>query len=315
MSRPPSPHLAIAKQLAARPDGVANGEFAREAQISASLAGALLASFVSSGHIHKGAPPSGHARFFDTAERAEAFRWNKQAKPLAADRHPIAIARQAVAFLRGQTLSSSALGKLCDVSADKVDAALAPLADAKRLVRVVVQRLGVNEFDYRWAATWWPQDADFLLCRDAKESPVAAISPIASPAPSPVSTPAPAPTPSLTSRPPAPTAEDRRESGRSGGHSKSAQASLDRALTARPESLGWGVPRAEAPAEPLAIADQAAVHIAVEDLVCALNSRGELALDIGDKRVITFEPARALELTRFLSSSTFLEGMAARGEL
>ncbi len=53
----------------------------------------------------------------------------------------------------------------------------------------------------------------------------------------------------------------------------------------------------------------------MSDLVCALNSRGELALDVGDEVLVKFKPKHALVLTRFLAGNTVLEQMVQRGEL
>lgn len=43
------------------------------------------------------------------------------------------------------------------------------------------------------------------------------------------------------------------------------------------------------------------------DAVCAINSRGELAIDIGDGEIVTFPPKRALALRQFLVGCAFLE--------
>jgi hypothetical protein len=53
----------------------------------------------------------------------------------------------------------------------------------------------------------------------------------------------------------------------------------------------------------------------VDDLVCAMNSHGELALDLGDGRNIKFPPAQAYYLKHFLVNTTVLEHLMSRGQL
>jgi hypothetical protein len=317
--------LPVVKDLAKRLDGFSNADLAKAANINASAAGAYLTTYVSAGHVFKGAPEGKHPRYFDTAARAEAFRAGNQKPQLATSASREEIARAAVAHLRKQTLSSSALAELCKLPVAAVDAALAPLADAGKLTRVSVLRKGVAEFDYRWGATWIPADADFALCRadGPKDAPQPAVSPVAPPAPSAraaaPSSRAPKPaTPALTESP--------TDSGRRGGASRRDALARDRAFSQTPQSLGWAPaaapkvqPVAAEPAAPRSdtpcACERAGTQLEATDLVCALNSRGELALDLGDDVLVKFKPRHALVLTRFLAGNTVLEQMHARGEL
>ena len=85
---------------------------------------------------------------------------------------------------------------------------------------------------------------------------------------------------------------------------------LARALNHQTETLGWKTGPDEdlqLPSGPLALD--------ATDLVCALNSRGELVLDLGDEVIVRFRPEFSLVLQRFMAGNTFLEQMAQRGEL
>lgn len=322
------------------------------------------------------------------------------------------VARDAVARLRHSTLGSGALAQACQVSAAYLDAALAPLVDAGKLMRISAFRNGAAEFDYRWSAIWVPKPQDFTACRGVGAAPEPAISPVAPPAPGRlehrgagrVAARAHALRPVLR--------DDQMASGKSGARSKAARDTLERAFVQTPQSLGWAPTPApaiptdqestmstairkprplkadsarfqicallvakgdltreellanvsaertafnnalfnakaaghitflekpakyhitsqgkawtggKAPSAP--VAPDARIDIKVpnvplkldaRDLVCALNSRGELALDLGDEVLIKFKPRQALVLTRFLAGTTVLEQMAQRGEL
>jgi hypothetical protein len=93
--------------------------------------------------------------------------------------------------------------------------------------------------------------------------------------------------------------------------------------------LGWApAPAPEpthAPASDSPLPDSTASHEAVsqpagfafnvDDLVCAMNSLGELALDLGEERVITFPPAKAYLLKQFLVNTTVLEQIQSQGQM
>ncbi len=129
-----------------------------------------------------------------------------------------------------------------------------------------------------------------------------------------------------------------RDASRSGADGQAAGRELERAFQQPAQSLGWAP--APAPAEsrkeaadrPIAVktarkqpqqpaapvpaqSKPEALQIDAEDVVCALNSRGELALDVGGNVLIKFKPRQALIVTRFLAGNTALEQMHARGEL
>ncbi len=149
-----------------------------------------------------------------------------------------AVARRAVAMLRGTTIGSTTLASSCKVAPAFIDAALAPLVDAGKLMRINAFRHGGAEFDYRWSATWVPQDSDYALCKGGGTAPSPGISPVAPPAPGKLEkAAAPAALPAHVTRPVL--REDHVQNGKSGGHSKAAKASLDRAFAQSPQSLGW----------------------------------------------------------------------------
>jgi hypothetical protein len=326
----------IVEQLAKRPEGFSNGDLAKALGITPKLTGYWLKMCLNTGHIFLGKPEGKFGRYFHSPARAQAFAQGHQEPQFAQGSvsHE-AVAKDAVERLRGHTLGSSALAELCRVDPTTIDAALAPLVNARKLVRITAFRNGAAEYDYRWSSTWIPDEADFQLCRGGGTVRPASISPVAPPAPGRLEAGRPpASLPAQVTRPVA--REERVATGKSGGHSKAAKDSLDRAFAQSPQSLGW----AAAPAsretkaagaetnpsvrETKGAPAEARIHIKVEpvplqidvsDLVCALNSRGELALDVGDEVLIKFKPKQALVLTRFLAGTTVLEQMAQRGEL
>lgn len=203
-----------------------------------------------------------------------------------------AVARLAVQHLKGCTKSSSALGSHCKVHPRYLDAALAPLVQARKLVRIIVLRDGASEHDYRYGATWVPVEADFALCTGGgSPAPYPSVSVTTSRrAESPRSPPPPArePTPALPATP---------------AHAM--------------RSLGWAedVPPKGLDAATLdAVLDQSTVLniLEADDLVCAINSRGELAIDLGAGHLVKFPPAQALILKRFLGGTTVLEDLYAK---
>lgn len=74
---------------------------------------------------------------------------------------------------------------------------------------------------------------------------------------------------------------------------------------AQPQAFGW----AEQAAQPK--------YFQAEDLVCAINSKGELVLDLGDANniVVQFKPAQALKLQSFLDNVSLLYELSAKGQL
>lgn len=73
----------------------------------------------------------------------------------------------------------------------------------------------------------------------------------------------------------------------------------------QPQAFGW----AEQAAQPK--------YFQAEDLVCAINSKGELVLDLGDANniVVQFKPAQALKLQSFLDNVSLLYELSAKGRL
>jgi hypothetical protein len=337
--------LPVVRQLAERSEGFSNGDLAKSLNTNAKLAGYWLSACMAAGHIFMGKPEGKHGRYFDTAARAQAFQQGNEKPQFDNAASHEAVAQEAVVHLRNTTLGSSALAELCKVQPALLDAALAPLVDAGKLMRINAFRKGAAEFDYRWSATWMPKPEDFAVCRGGGTAPAPAISPVAPPTPGKLERGGPAaPTSARVTRPVL--RDDHVSNGKSGGHSKAARDSLERAFNQKPQSLGWAPAPAPAAGETKpadsesnsanaetipparetkrAEPDAARIHINVQpvplqidvtDLVCALNSRGELALDLGDEVLIKFKPKHALVLTRFLAGTTVLEQMAQRGEL
>ena len=225
------------------------------------------------------------------------------------------IARLAVIKLKGQMLSSGTLAEACSTTQENIDRALAPLVSAGKLLRIDVLRDGQATFDYRWSAAYVPSPEDWLSVRDSATTPTPHISPVAppkvvtqpkapAPAPKPASSPdaAPKPAPKPAAKPtPAPEPVDALQAG----------AELGR----RTRPLGFVI---NAPASPLLheLLHTNVVPSATEanDMLCAINSRGELAIDLdGTGDVITFPPAQALSLKRFLDNTSILEELAGQG--
>lgn len=373
--------LEAARAMAATEGGVSNGEFAKALGLSSQAAGAYLSTYVKAGHIFRGAAEGHHGRFFDTKERAAAYRAAKEqpAAPASDPPQPLQLARRAVGYIKKGTIGSAELAKLCQTTAPAVDAVLDPLVVPGRLIRVSVLRRGAPEFDYRLSAAWAPQEADFAVCAAVGTPPTPSISPVAPPSPKAISAP-----PSV--RPQATIAE-RSQASRNGGASSAANRTLEQSLSTA-ASLGWAPaaraenqptaapvapaasqpaapPQAPAPvvaapthdtppAQPVAsrlvravnalatqtgedagrildwLCDDGLAQMAlaftgasqevpgtgvlrVDDLVCAMNSRGELALDLDQARQVVFPPAQALYLMRFLVNTTILEALDATG--
>jgi hypothetical protein len=88
-------------------------------------------------------------------------------------------------------------------------------------------------------------------------------------------------------------------------------------------SLGWEVRQVGGQADRLdnatldAVIDQATAPNVLEanDLICAINSRGELVIDLGEDTLIKFPPVQALSLHTFLVNTTILQNLQQRGLL
>lgn len=314
--------LTIARELAARPEGCSNGEFAKAANLSATAAGSFLGKYVGIGHIFRGAPEGKHSRFFDTQERADAFRDGNETPPVNATVSPVQIAREIVSHLSTsradeathgrKVLSNFALAELCKVSPAQIDAALAPLVDAGKMTRISVLRSGTAQFDYRYSAAWVPTRADFALCEGGTAAPEPSISPVA---PSPPQPAPPAPAPAAT--PPGPAPAHFAVGTDFVPADMVARIHGDAAFS-RPAALGWGMEEEpeETGSRDHVAAPAGSLDLDVEDLVCAFNSRGELVLDLGGGVQARFKPNKALVLSRFMAGChEVLEAIAQRGGL
>jgi DNA-binding transcriptional ArsR family regulator len=248
-----------------------------------------------------------------------------------------ALARQAVAALKGTLLSSHGLAAVCNTTAEQIDAALAPLHQAGKLIRVDVMRGGVRMFDYRYSATWVPRDADFDQQATAGQAaPTPQVSPVAPPKPktAPSNPASPWRNNDLrlngsSTRPPPDALATGAELGKKAAAPATAPVPAPAPAPAAapaeripvftsPENLGWklSTPPAVEPAVREAIAaslETAPSVLEANDLVCAINSRGELVLDLGDEDIVRFPPAQALYLKRFLDNTSVLEELAAQG--
>lgn len=255
------------------------------------------------------------------------------------------LARAAVVKLRDKLLSSVQLAAACSCSPAQIDTALAPLVDAHKLTRVTVMREGIKMFDYRYSAAWVPASEDFNFTTGGT-APVAELSPAPERRPVPweannpktpwrqsttgrsagatAAVAAPAGQPSTTWTAPQmlnlPVVEmsQGQETAtllkvKATGFppllpefSEALKASADeptpQAAGTAPQAYGW------AAAEP-------SQTLVADDLVCAINSRGEFVLDLGGDQIVRFPPAQALVLKRFLDNTSVLEELAAGGAL
>lgn len=119
------------------------------------------------------------------------------------DRHE-QVARLAVKALKSGAQGSAVLAIACDAQAEFVDASLAPLVAASKLIRWPAMRAGVVQYDYRWAAAFVPSEALFELCRGGAKVEPPSITPVATaplPAPTPAPTPRPTPAPTPAPKP------------------------------------------------------------------------------------------------------------------
>ncbi|MCA0213101.1 MAG: hypothetical protein LCH79_07995 [Proteobacteria bacterium] len=291
--------LPVARELAARPEGMSNGDLAMAANLTASAAGAYIQVYMNNGHIFRGQPDGKRARYFTTQTAADAFRDGNQ-KPLTLQRaSPDMLARAAVAQMRkDQIRSSASLAETLHVKPEQIDAALAPLVNAHYLTRVNVLRGGVTMFDYRFSAAWTPKSEDFDGLVWDGASPQANVSPVAAPK----ATPAPSPRPAPATAPVAPPKPARDALAAGGDLGR-------RPLHAEPDPVERKAEKAiEAAAE---LKRPTVLNVLrADDMVCAMNSRGELALDLANDTVLKFTPASALALKRFLDNTTVLESLS-----
>lgn len=100
-----------------------------------------------------------------------------------------------------------------------------------------------------------------------------------------------------------------------GAPTAAAECSLESAWAPAARALGWQQV-GEEPAQHLAVPKQEHERetIGPDELVCAMNSKGELALDFLDGQQVQISPAQALTLKRFLDNTSVLEELAARSE-
>lgn len=309
--------LPVIKRLAGRAEGMSNADLCKAENLTASAARAYIASSMQTGEIYKGQAEGKHPRYFGTKAEAEAF--GSAASPQV-QLDAVGIAKAAVREMRAdQVRSSLNLAALVGVSDEAIDQALAPLVEGRRLIRIAVLRGGVSMFDYRFSAAWKPQESDFALCTaaGAGTAPQATLSPVSAPAPKAV--------PAAAKAPEAPAAPVALPSApKPAGAPKSPTPAAPAAPASMPTLENWLRRPAElgfalTPEEPAPRGDDDSEEpftiLADANMVCALNSRGELAIDMGKSGVLKFKPAEALSIKRFLENTSVLEELAGRGAL
>ncbi len=239
-----------------------------------------------------------------------------------------AIARMASVKLKGTMLGSVALAIACNTTPAVIDAALDPLVRAHKITRISVQRQGVEMFDYRYASTWVPKDADFEFSGPAS-APQPTLSPIAPPAPAPVAAPKkPAPVPQVANpaspwhkdgqaaRQPASPAPDALIVGGELGRKIGLN---DKQATESAALLGWQLHKGgqldDATLDAATSAETIPNVLEAADMVMAMNSRGEFVIDLGGGDLVKFPPSQALSLKRFLDNTSVLEELAGQGTL
>lgn len=86
-----------------------------------------------------------------------------------------------------------------------------------------------------------------------------------------------------------------------------------------PAALGWQIGQPaeldRATIDAVASRDTAINVLEADDMVCAINSRGDFVIDLGDGDLVKFPPAQALYLKRFLDNTSMLEELAAQGQI
>lgn len=219
---------------------------------------------------------------------------------------PNAIARMAVIKLKGAVLSSVVLAEQCHTTPEVIDAALSSLVDEHKLTRISVLRGGVEMFDYRYSAAWVPKEADFAFNAPA-HVPHPALSPVAPPKPRPAPAPTSAPVKPIQPR-------DALEAGAELGRKMGIP---DSKLADAAKALGWQIGKVTgldgATLEASQSTDTLPNIFEADDMVMAINSRGEFVIDLGDGDLVKFPPAQALCLKRFLDNTSVLEELSAQG--
>jgi hypothetical protein len=226
-------------------------------------------------------------------------------------------AKRAVMMLRDETHSSVHLAAKCSTTADVIDKALSSLVDAKKLIRVDVVRGGQAMFDYRWGSCYVPQDSDFGTT--GTQTPTPQVSPVADPtiknAASPwrkaqaLQLPGSLPPKALEAL------ASGAELGKKVVASEPGMKVPDFKTKDAEVMLGWQALTLENTDKP-GVPEFDPMHIEVEgDIVCAINSLGELVLDMDHQAVIKLYPDQARSLKRFLDNTSILEELAAGGAL
>jgi len=291
----------IIVKLAARPQGVTNGEVAEAAGLKSENAGGALSGGINSGWLFKAKRKLEHTRYFGTQQAATDWLCGEHPPGTILDHvtHSV-IARAAVkSFRAGDIRSSFELAERCSCTPEILDQAFAPLVDAGKLLRVPTQRSGIDMFTYRFSSCWVPKDEDFNF-HAAGATPKAAVSPVAPPKAKALST-AQAP----GSKPPAAPAKARAAPATTPTWSPAPS----------PSNLGFAIA-----SQPLAGTGGASLDAVVEcegnslidagDLAFAINSEGEFVIDLGQGDLVRFSAGRALQLKRFLGNTTILEALA-----
>lgn len=239
-------------------------------------------------------------------EGRACYYWVERKKLPQADH--AAIARMAVIKLKGAVLSSVVLAEQCHTTPEVIDAALSPLVDAHKLTRISVLRGGVEMFDYRYSAAFVPKEGDFAFDAPA-HVPHPALSQIAPPKPHLAPAPTPAPVKPIYPR-------DALEAGAELGRKVGIP---DSKLADAAKFLGWQISNATSLDGATLEASQSAGTLPnileADDMVMAINSRGEFVIDLGGGDLVKFPPAQALCLKRFLVNTSVLEELDARGSV
>lgn len=327
-------------ELAARPQGVTNGELAKAAGLRSSDAGGPLASAVTRERLFKARLEGDVTHYFTTATAATSWADQANKSPTVMDLATLGvIAKSATAKLKGGIMQTSyELANLCSCTPAILDQALALLVDAGKMIRVNTQRSGIDMFTYRYSSCWVPAEADFNFAGTAP-APKAKVSAIAPPKPAP----APTAPPPAAKPPTAPPVRSRTV--------KKADASINPGAiwpgsledpphhhpSADATSLG-NLARLDAPHlhtphpsstaenlgfkfadEPESDYDREVLKAMVEspdaevieagDLSFAINSLGKFVIDVGQGDVVAFTAEKALQLKRFLNNTTILESL------
>lgn len=321
--------VAMAHLKAAYPAKVSGTELAELLQIESKNVFACLRRPVEYGQVIM--EKSGNRNIYTLSdEQAE----QQSTAPALSTEQLASFAKRAVMMLRNETRSSVHLAAQCNTTADVIDKALSSLVDAKKLTRVDVVRGGQAMFDYRWGSCYVPQDSDFGTI--ATQTPTPQVSAVADPtiknAASPWRKAQALKLPGSLPTKPLDALTSGAELGKKAVEQKPEQAEPktfqpkvpDFKTTDADVMLGWQVEKAkdqhataEEPPEPDdfgLVTDP--MHIEVEgDIVCAINSLGELVLDMDSQAVIKLYPDQARALKRFLGNTSILEELAAGGAL